>query len=55
MNGYLVYTILVLDPNISFNMVIVDPGNGQVLFTRQIAMEEHSMMHKAMAGPGMMG
>jgi hypothetical protein len=54
-NGYLVYTILVLDPNINFNMIIVDPGNGQVLFTRQMSMEEHSMMHKAMAGPGMMG
>ena len=53
-NGYLVCTILVLDPNINFNMVIVDPGNGQVLFTRQMSMEEHSMMHKAMAGPGMM-
>ena len=54
-NGYLVYTVFVLDPNINFNMAIVDPGNGQVLFIRQIAMEEHSMMHKAMMGPGMMG
>ena len=55
MNGYLVYTIFVLDPNINFNMIIVDPGNGQVLFTRQMSMEEHSMMHKGMMGPGMMG
>ena len=39
----------------NFNTVIVDPGNGQVLFTRHMSMEEHSMMHKAMAGPGMMG
>jgi hypothetical protein len=27
-NGYLVYTIFVLDPNMNFNTVIVDPGNG---------------------------
>ena len=54
-NGYLVYTIFVLDPNMNFNTVIVDPGNGQVLSSRQMSMEEHAMMHKGMMGPGMMG
>jgi uncharacterized membrane protein YkoI len=54
-NGYLVYTIFVLDPNMNFNTVIVDPGNGQVLSTKQMSMEEHAMMHKGMMGPGMMG
>jgi uncharacterized membrane protein YkoI len=54
-NGYLVYTIFVLDPNMNFNTVIVDPGNGQVLSSKQISMEEHLMMHKGMMGPGMMG
>jgi hypothetical protein len=54
-NGYLVYTIFVLDPNMNFNTVIVDPGNGQVLSSKQMSMEEHSMMHKGMMGPGMMG
>jgi uncharacterized membrane protein YkoI len=55
-NGYLVYTIFVLDPNMNFNTVIVDPGNGQVLSSKQISKEEHSMMHKGMMmGPGMMG
>ena len=54
-NGYLVYTIFVLDPNMNFNTVIVDPGNGQVLSSKQMSMEEHLMMHKGMMGPGMMG
>jgi uncharacterized membrane protein YkoI len=54
-NGYLVYTIFVLDPSMNFNTVIVDPGNGQVLLSKQISMEEHLMMHKGMMGPGMMG
>ena len=54
-NGYLVYTIFVLDPNMNFNTVIVDPGNGQVLSSKQISMEEHAMMHKGMMiGPRMM-
>ena len=53
-NGYLVYTIFVLDPNMNFNTVIVDPGNGQVLSSKQMSMEEHLMMHKGMMmGPGM--
>src|SRR5215204_5049845 len=54
-NGYLVYTIFVLDPNMNFNTIIVDPGNGKVLSTKQISMEEHLMMHKGMMGPGMIG
>jgi hypothetical protein len=55
-NGYLVYTIFVLDPNMNFNTVIVDPGNEQVLSSKQISKEEHLMMHKGMMmGPGMMG
>jgi uncharacterized membrane protein YkoI len=54
-NGYLVYTIFVLDPNMNFNTVIVDPGNGQVLSSKQMSKEEHAMMHKGIMGPGMMG
>jgi uncharacterized membrane protein YkoI len=53
-NGYLVYNVFVLDPNMNFNTIIVDPGNGKVLSTKQISMEEHLMMHKGMMGPGMM-
>jgi Peptidase propeptide and YPEB domain len=55
-NEYLVYTIFVIDPNMNFHTVIVDPGNGQVLSSKQISKEEHLMMHKGMMmGPGMMG
>ena len=39
----------------NFHTVIVDPGNGQVLSSKQISKEEHLMMHKGMMGPGMMG
>ena len=49
-NGYLVYTIFVLDPNMNFNRVLVDPGNGQVLSSKQMSMEEHLKMHKGMMG-----
>jgi hypothetical protein len=53
-NGYLVYNVMVIDPSMNFSKVIVDPGNGQVLFSKQLSKEEHMMMHRMM-GPGMMG
>ena len=53
-NGYLVYTVMVIDPSMNFSKVIVDPGNGQVLSSKQISKEEHMRMH-GMMGPGMMG
>jgi hypothetical protein len=53
-NGYLVYNVMVIDPTMNFSSVIVDPGNGQVLFSKQLSKEEHMMMH-GMMGPGMMG
>ena len=57
-NGYLVYSVMVIDPSMNISNVIVDPGNGDVLLTEQISKEEHMMMHKMggqhMMGPGMM-
>jgi hypothetical protein len=53
-NGYLVYNVMVIDPSMNFSKVIVDPGNGQVLSSKQISKEEHMRMH-GMMGPGMMG
>ena len=53
-NGYLVYNVMVIDPSMNISKVIVDPGNGQVLFSKQLSKEEHMMMH-GMMGPGMMG
>ena len=42
--GYLVYTIRVMDGNSNSHKVIVDPGNGRVLFDQSIFndQEEHS-------------
>ena len=60
-NGYLVYNIMVIDPSMNFSKVVVDPGNGEVLFSKQLSKEEHMMMHEMggrdmMMGPGgMMG
>jgi len=53
-NGYLTYNVMVIDPSMNFSKVIVDPGNGQVLSSKQISKEEHMRMH-GMMGPGMMG
>ena len=39
-NGYLVYTVWVIDPNMKFNRVIVDAGNGKVLSNQPISQGE---------------
>src|ERR671917_851566 len=58
-NGYLVYNVMVIDPSMNFSKVVVDPGNGEVLFNKQLSKEEHMMMHEMgergmMMSPGMM-
>ena len=58
-NGYLVYNVMVINPNMNFSKVVVDPGNGEVLFNKQLSKEEHMMMHGIgergmMMSPGMM-
>ena len=52
-NGYLVYNVMVIDPSMNFSKVVVDPGNGEVLFSKQLSKMEHMMMHE-MGGQGMM-
>jgi uncharacterized membrane protein YkoI len=57
-NGYLVYNVMVIDPNMNFSKVVVDPGNGEVLFNKQLSKEQHMMMHEMgergmMMSPGM--
>jgi|SRR5215204_6964387 len=52
-NGFLVYNVMVIDPSMNFSKVVVDPGNGEVLFSKQLSKEEHMMMHE-MGGQGMM-
>lgn len=58
-NGYLVYNIMVIDPSMNFSKVVVDPGNGEVLSSKQLSKMEHMMMHEMggrdmMMGSGMM-
>ena len=53
-SGFLVYNIMVIDPNMNFSRVVVDPGNGEILLSEPISKEQHMMMH-GMDGQGMMG
>jgi hypothetical protein len=46
-NGYLVYNILVLDPDRNFNRILVDPGNGDIILTEKIPKE--NIMNQGMA------
>ncbi|HZD36048.1 MAG TPA: hypothetical protein VE130_12660 [Nitrososphaeraceae archaeon] len=49
----LTYRVWVFRPDMSINMVIVDPGTGQALSNRQV---QHPMMAGMMGmGPGIMG
>jgi hypothetical protein len=59
-NGFLVYTVMVVDPSFVFHKVIVDPGNGKILLNQNLSMLENfmqgmMMMHSGMMGNGMMG
>ena len=58
-NGYLVYITYVIDENKQVTKVIIDAGNGQILETTQMTIEEfmhkiHSGMKSAPNGMGMM-
>jgi hypothetical protein len=55
---YLVYTIILGTPGMEFYKVIVDPGTGQVLASREMSHDEwmkmqqmQHMMHSGMGGP----
>ncbi|HEU4447322.1 MAG TPA: hypothetical protein VFR94_21790, partial [Nitrososphaeraceae archaeon] len=59
-NGYLVYNIMLIDPSMNFSKVIVDPGNGHLLFGKQLSKEDmmkeemgrhHKMTSMMMGGP----
>src|SRR6476661_9997245 len=51
-NGYFAYTVWVIDPNMKFNRVIVDAGNGKVLSNQPISEGESMMIHGMMMGGG---
>lgn len=39
-NGYLIYNILVLAPERSFNRILVDPGNGTVILSEELSKQQ---------------
>src|SRR2546423_6343216 len=54
-DGYLVYTVWVIDGTYNFHRVVVDAGDGKVLANQPISKEESMMMHGMMMhGGGMM-
>jgi uncharacterized membrane protein YkoI len=59
-DGFLVYSIILGSPDMKFTKVLVDPGNGEVLQTKNISMMEwmmmmHSQGHQDMGMKGMHG
>jgi uncharacterized membrane protein YkoI len=53
-NGYLVYTVWVVDGNYNFHRVVVDAGNGKILSSQQISKEGAMMIHGMMMHQMMM-
>ena len=43
-DGFLVYSVILGSPDMKFTKVLVDPGNGEVLQTKNISMMEWMMM-----------
>ena len=54
-NGYLVYSVCVLDANGKLHKIIIDPANGTILLSRELSEMELMMIHHGMMmGHGMM-
>ena len=51
--GVLVYSIILGSPNMKFSKVLVDPGNGQVLQSKELSMMEWMMMMHSGGHEGM--
>ena len=59
-DGFMVYSVVLGSPDMKFTKVLVDPGNGSVLQTKDISMMEwmmmmHSQGHQDMGMKGMHG
>ena len=52
-NGFLVYTIKVIDSNMKFHKLLIDPADGKVLLSRELSPMESMMMHFSMMHHGM--
>lgn len=44
-DGFMIYSIILGSPDMKFTKVMVDPGNGEILQTKNISMMEWMMMH----------
>ena len=53
-NGYLTYTVWVIDGSYTFHRVIVDAGNGKVLLSQPVSKGGPMMRHGMMMDDGMM-
>jgi hypothetical protein len=53
-NGYLVYTVWLVDGSYNFHKVIVDAGNGKVLSSQPVSKGGSMMMHGMVMGGSMM-
>jgi hypothetical protein len=54
-NGYLVYTVWIVDGSYNFHRVVVDAGNAKVLADQKISKENSMMMRGMMMNSMMMG
>ena len=54
-NGFLVYCVVVIDPDMKFHKVIIDPADGKILLSRELSEIESMMMHHGMMHQDMMG
>jgi hypothetical protein len=54
-NGLLVYSVVVIDPDMKFHKVIIDPADGKILLSRELSKMESVMMHHGMMHHDMMG
>jgi len=52
-NGYLTYTVCVIDPDMNIHRLIIDAGNGKVLSSLKLSLQ--NMMSGGMMNHGMMG
>jgi hypothetical protein len=52
-NGFLLYTIKVIDSNMKVHKVVIDPADGKVLLSRELSPMESMMMKLGMIHHGM--
>src|SRR6476620_8433463 len=49
--GYLIYSILGIDPDMNLQQIIIDPGNGKTLLSQKLPMWQVNQMMNPMMGP----